>query len=111
MWGGQRGTRYLFYSPTVGALQARDWRGVGNQYVFDDQKLVIEVQDTTGTLSPGAHEESYNGQDAYNDMLVAENGLLHRERTGRSTIHEQKDRSIELYARSTSDYEGGAEHE
>lgn len=27
-------------------------------------------QDVTGTLSPGAHSGSYNGQDAYNDMLV-----------------------------------------
>ena len=27
-------------------------------------------QDTTGTLSPGAHAGSYNGQDAYNDMLI-----------------------------------------
>lgn len=28
------------------------------------------IQDKTGTLSPGAHAGSYNGQDAYNDMLV-----------------------------------------
>jgi len=28
------------------------------------------IQTTTGTLSPGAHAGSYNGQDAYNDMLV-----------------------------------------
>ena len=28
-------------------------------------------QNSTGTLSPGAHPGSYNGQDAYNDMLVA----------------------------------------
>lgn len=41
--GGQRGTGYIFYSPTVGALQARDWKGIGNQYVFGDQKLVIQV--------------------------------------------------------------------
>lgn len=30
----------------------------------------VPIQDKTGTLSPGAHAESYNGQDAYNDMLV-----------------------------------------
>ena len=30
----------------------------------------IPIQDKTGTLSPGAHAGSYNGQDAYNDMLV-----------------------------------------
>ena len=29
-------------------------------------------QDTTGTLAPGAHAGSYNGQDAYNDMLVVD---------------------------------------
>ena len=29
-------------------------------------------QKTTGTLSPGAHAGSYNGQDAYNDMLIVE---------------------------------------
>lgn len=30
----------------------------------------VPIQDKTGTLSPGAHAGSYNGQDAYNDMLV-----------------------------------------
>lgn len=30
----------------------------------------IPIQDKTGTFSPGAHAGSYNGQDAYNDMLV-----------------------------------------
>lgn len=30
----------------------------------------IPIQDKTGALSPGAHAGSYNGQDAYNDMLV-----------------------------------------
>jgi len=28
------------------------------------------IQRVTGTLSPGAHPGSYNGQDAYNDMFV-----------------------------------------
>lgn len=28
-------------------------------------------QDVAGTLNPGAHPGSYNGQDAYNDMLIA----------------------------------------
>lgn len=31
------------------------------------------MQRVTGTLNPGAHPGSYNGQDAYNDMLVVEN--------------------------------------
>lgn len=44
-------------------LGARDFKGV--QCI---------VQNVTGTLSPGAHAGSYNGQDAYNDMLVVEDG-------------------------------------
>ena len=46
----------------VPALQARMGTG-GNQ-------VPLTYQDVTGTLSPGAHAGSYNGQDAYNDMLV-----------------------------------------
>ena len=33
-------------------------------------------QKVTGTLSPGAHAGSYNGQDAYNDMLIVQNNLI-----------------------------------
>ena len=44
------------------SLQARMGTG-GNQ-------VPQTYQDVTGTLSPGAHAGSYNGQDAYNDMLV-----------------------------------------
>ena len=33
--------------------------------------MPLTYQQVTGTLSPGAHAGSYNGQDAYNDMLVA----------------------------------------
>lgn len=46
----------------VPSLQARMGTG-GNQ-------VPLMYQQTTGTLSPGAHAGSYNGQDAYNDMLV-----------------------------------------
>lgn len=44
------------------SLQARMGTG-GNQ-------IPLTYQDVTGTLSPSAHSGSYNGQDAYNDMLV-----------------------------------------
>ena len=44
------------------SLQARMGTG-GNQ-------VPLTYQVVTGTLSPGAHAGSYNGQDAYNDMLV-----------------------------------------
>ena len=46
----------------IPSLQARMGTG-GNQ-------VPLTYQQTTGTLSPGAHAGSYNGQDAYNDMLV-----------------------------------------
>lgn len=44
------------------SLQAR--MGTGGK------QIPLTYQKTTGTLSPGAHAGSYNGQDAYNDMLV-----------------------------------------
>lgn len=47
----------------VPSLQAR--MGTGGSQV------PLTYQQVTGTLSPGAHAGSYNGQDAYNDMLVA----------------------------------------
>ena len=34
------------------------------------EEVPLTYQDVTGTLSPSAHAGSYNGQDAYNDMLV-----------------------------------------
>lgn len=35
-------------------------------------------QDKTGTLTPGAHAGSYNGQDAYNDMLPCDGFSVRR---------------------------------
>ena len=40
--GGERGARHLLYQDTIGALQARDYKGVGSQYVNED-KLIIEI--------------------------------------------------------------------
>jgi DNA (cytosine-5)-methyltransferase 1 len=37
-----------------------------------EQHGVCTYQQTTGALTPGAHPGSYNGQDAYNDMLVVD---------------------------------------
>lgn len=48
----------------------------------------MTYQKVTGTLNLGAHPGSYNGQDAYNDMLITgENyeqrgGLVHGIGTG-----------------------------
>nr|DAI48731.1 MAG TPA: Cytosine specific methyltransferase [Caudoviricetes sp.] len=49
------------------SLTARAGTG-GNQ-------VPLTYQAVTGTLSPGAHAGSYNGQDAYNDMLVVSNEI------------------------------------
>ena len=72
--------------------------------------MVLEVrtiQNTTGTLSPGAHAGSYNGQDAYSDMLVIDDGLLHRERTNSTAENKREGGNTELHARSTGNYRGG----
>ena len=58
--------------------------------------LVLEIrtmQETTGCLSPGAHAGSYNGQDAYNDMLVVDDESHINEQSGLS--HESEHRSDE----------------
>lgn len=69
------------------------------------------MQKVTGTLSQGAHPGSYNGQDAYNDMLITErvNGLAHRKRANSSALPESEGGCVELYARSASsvNYRGG----
>ena len=38
-YGGERGTRYLLYQDTIGPLCARDYKGVGNEYV-QEGKLI-----------------------------------------------------------------------
>lgn len=59
---GLAGARSGLFMEQVPALQARMGTG-GNQ-------VPLTYQDVMGTLSPGARAGSYNGQDAYNDMLV-----------------------------------------
>ena len=55
----------------------------GGSYGGGSETLVVSYQNTTGTLSPGAHPGSYNGQDALNDMLVTENGISNGNRTSK----------------------------
>jgi site-specific DNA-cytosine methylase len=38
--------------------------------VYEKPAATTAFQDVTGTLSPGAHPGGFNGQDAYNGMLV-----------------------------------------
>ena len=52
-----------------GTLQSKE----GGGYNLNTNNVVMQpapYQDKTGCLSPGAHAGSYNGQDAYNDMLI-----------------------------------------
>jgi len=51
----------------------------GNVRVIRGGSEVLVIQKVTGTLSPGAHAGSYNGQDAYNDMLVIDDGLFDKQ--------------------------------
>ena len=51
--------------------------------------LPMIMQNVTGTLNPGAHPGSYNGQDAYNDMLVVDDGCVDNgNRTGQCRSYE-----------------------
>ena len=43
----------------------------------------MTYQGTAGTISQGAHPGSYNGQDAYNDLLVVEDGMGNGIRTSK----------------------------
>ena len=66
-----------------------------------------DMQNTTGTLSPGAHAGSYNGHDAYNDMLITDGSKSNRKRT---TLPNDDGNNIErsgLYARSTGNSNRG----
>jgi len=69
----------------------------------------LSYQNRTGPLMANTHPGSYCGQDAYNDMFVTEkrNDLLHRQWPTDATETEDPGRSIELYARSAGNFEGG----
>ena len=56
----------------------------------------MTYQTITGTLNPGAHPGSYNGQDAWNDMLVTDDGtIMHGNRTSERRNHEGGESDID----------------
>lgn len=72
----------------VGTLDSSYYKGQGERQGIEREYIV--VQDKTGTLSPGAHAGSYNGQDAYNGMLVnAEDRRVQRIESSVSTKTER----------------------
>ena len=59
----------------------------------------MSYQTTTGTLNPGGHPGSYNGQDAYSDLLVVNDGnMVHRKRATGPVEPFGENGSVELYA-------------
>lgn len=84
----------------VPSLQARMGTG-GNQ-------VPLTYQDVTGTLSPGAHAGSYNGQDAYNDMLVCGENSQQAFAQKRFAEYDRAENAVSLRA-SGGDYGGGSE--
>ena len=67
------------------------------------------MQDKTGTLNPGAHPGSYNGQDAYNDMLVVDDGYKHKQ--SKLSLHSKQGQSSGVSSvglqRPSDSFEGG----
>lgn len=84
----------------VPSLQARMGTG-GNQ-------VPLTYQYVTGTLSPGAHAGSYNGQDAYNDMLVCGENSQQAFAQKRFAEYDRSENAVSLRA-SGGDYGGCSE--
>ena len=62
----------------------------------------MSYQTVTGCLSQGAHPGSYNGQDAYSDMLVVDENSEHWQRATAQHGDGRTGESIGLYARCPS---------
>ena len=69
----------------------------------------MSYQKITGPLMANSHPGSYCGQDAYSDMLVTDENILHRKRSVRPTVSTEHGRCAELYARPTSNVTRGGE--
>ena len=69
--------------------------------------VIISYQEKTGTLTPGAHPGSYNGQDAYNDMLVTDESSKHWQRAVAQHQYDGGNKPSGLYARRAGGHGGG----
>lgn len=61
--------------------------GVALTLKAERRGCIVTYQSVAGTLNPGGHPGSYNGQDAYNDMLVTDNGTCNGNRTSECGNH------------------------
>ena len=68
----------------------------------------MSYQIVTGTVNAGAHPGSYNGQDAYNDMLVVDDeSKVHGKWTALPNDNGGNIEHAGLYARCPSDSNRG----
>lgn len=68
----------------------------------------MTYQSVTGCLSQGGHPGSYNGQDAYNDMLVIDDeSSKHRKWATSQHGDGRSGKSSGLYARCPSNFSRG----
>lgn len=69
------------YQDVIGSLNASDYKWPQNQRLGENKFIVEEIssyQEVTGPLMANSHPGSYTGQDAQNDMLVANNYIVRR---------------------------------
>lgn len=76
--------------------------------VMGVSQVPLTYQAVTGTLSPGAHAGSYNGQDAYNDMLVCGANCQQAFAQKRFAEYDSAENAVSIRA-SGCDYGGGSE--
>lgn len=96
---------YVFWE-VANTLAQRDYK-MPQAVVFVGEEDDMSYQTVTGALSPGGHPGSYNGQDAYNDMLVTDGRSNDRQRADAQRGDEPGGESAGLYARRPGDFEGG----
>ena len=83
-----------------------------NRITHTTAVVIQDIQDKTGTLSFGGHGGSYNGQDAYNDMLVVDHGKRNNNTLEEQLLHERTEQHgglpcIDGVQGSTRDSRGG----
>jgi len=95
------------------AIDAHYYLGCGSRGGREREIVywVEDMQKTTGTLNPGAHPGSYNGQDAYNDMLIADGIFNAEDRTVQAVGPGIEPEGKRSQRQHRFDYRGGAADE